>query len=136
LQLSLPDAGYTVLDGEIVCIDGSGKPQFYDLLFHRQALSFFVFDLLTSNGKDWRAEQLMDRKRELRRLLSGMPVDCPLAYVDYVEGQGTALFERVGELDLEGIVAKHKYAAYTADRDRSTWSESGVFADEAAGKAV
>jgi bifunctional non-homologous end joining protein LigD len=121
LAASLPDAGYTVLDGEIVCIDESGKPQFYDLLFHHGDPSFFVFDLLISNGKDWRQEQLMDRKKELRRLLSGMPVDCPLAYVDYVEGQGTALFQRICELDLEGIVAKHKHSPYIGDRERSTW---------------
>jgi bifunctional non-homologous end joining protein LigD len=70
IAAALPDPGKTVLDGEIVCLDESGKPQFYDLLFHRQAPSFFVFDLLISGGKDWRREQLMDRKQELRRLLS------------------------------------------------------------------
>ena len=60
----------TVLDGEIVCLDKKGKPQFRDLLFH-----LFAFDLLFCNGKDWRSEALVDRKQELRRLLSGAPVD-------------------------------------------------------------
>jgi hypothetical protein len=54
-------------------------------------------------------------------LLSRIPADCPLAYVDYVEGYGTPLFERVCELDLEGIVAKQKFSPYVVDRDRSTW---------------
>ena len=110
-----------VLDGEIVCVDETGRPQFYDLLFHRGDPSLFVFDLLISDGKDWRREQLMDRKQELRHLLSGIPVDCPLAYVDYVEGQGTSLFERVRELDLEGIVAKHRSGPYVSGRENSTW---------------
>jgi hypothetical protein len=35
-----------VLDGEIVCVDESGKPQFRDLLFHRGTPRFFAFDLL------------------------------------------------------------------------------------------
>lgn len=33
-------------DGEIVCLDEDGKPQFRDLLFHRSEPRFIVFDLL------------------------------------------------------------------------------------------
>ena len=32
-----------------------------------------------------------------------------------------ALFERVCELDLEGIVAKQKFGPYVTDREHSTW---------------
>ena len=31
------------------------------------------------------------------------------------------LFQRVCDLDLEGIVAKYKFAPYVADRESSTW---------------
>ena len=65
-------AGKTVLDGEIVCVDEQGKPQFHDLLFHRGEPCFFAFDLLMADGKDVRPEKLTDRKQELRRLLAGM----------------------------------------------------------------
>lgn len=68
--LTSPDQGKTVLDGEIVCLDKRGKPQFNDLLFHRGEPCFFAFDLLMADGKDLRAERLTDRKHELRRLLS------------------------------------------------------------------
>ena len=34
---------------------------------------------------------------------------------------GTALFQRVCELDLEGIVAKQKSAPHVAEREQSTW---------------
>src|SRR5438128_3389670 len=34
-ELKSPYQGKTVLDGEIVCLDKRGKPQFRDLLFHR-----------------------------------------------------------------------------------------------------
>jgi len=58
-----------VLDGEIVCVDDSGRPQFKNLLFrHGNPPCFFAFDLLTY-GKDLRTERLLDRKQELRRLL-------------------------------------------------------------------
>jgi len=59
---------------------------------------------LTCNGKDLRTERLLDRKQELRRLLARSP-DSLLKYTEYIEGCGMALFQRVCELDLEGIVA-------------------------------
>jgi len=42
----------------------------------------------------------------------------PLAHVD---GIGKALFQRVCEMDLEGVVAKHELSPYVADRESSTW---------------
>jgi len=117
-QLKSPYQGKTVLDGEIVCLDKRGKPQFRDLLFHRCEPCFFAFDLLMSDGKDLRTEKLTDRKQELRRLLSKVP-DSRMRYADHVEQYGTALFQRVCKLDLEGIVAKHTLAPYTTER--TTW---------------
>ena len=37
-------AGKTVLDGEIVCVDEQGKPQFRDLLFHRGEPCFLHYN--------------------------------------------------------------------------------------------
>jgi len=42
-------------------------------------------------------------------------------YTEHVEGSGTALFQRVCELDLEGIVAKQKSAPYITERENSSW---------------
>ena len=73
----------------------------------------------------------MDRKQELRRLLARSP-DSPLKYTEYIDGCGAALFERICELDLEGIVAKHKFGALRR-RTREQYVvqdfESGVFAE-------
>jgi len=63
--LALPVTRKTVLDGEIVCLDKRGRPQFRDLLFHRGEPCFFAFDLLMSDGRDLRPEKLADRKRNL-----------------------------------------------------------------------
>src|SRR5207253_11114629 len=105
---SLPNAR-AVIDGEICSIDKRGRPQFKNLMFHHgNPPCFFAFDLLTWNGKDLRTERLLVRKQELRRLLAKTSPPFPLRYAEHVEGSGTALFQRVCELDLEGIVAKHK----------------------------
>ena len=65
--------GSTVLDGEIVCLDRRGRPQFKDLLFRRGQPCYFTFDLLMLDGKDQCNERLIDRKQELRRLLTRVP---------------------------------------------------------------
>src|SRR4051794_20353341 len=35
-----------IIDGEIVCLDSSGKPRFYDVLYRRGDPVFIAFDLL------------------------------------------------------------------------------------------
>jgi len=114
----IPD-NRVVLDGEIVCLDERGRPQFNNLLFHRGEPSFVAFDLLFDTGTDMRREQVLDRKAELRRLLRH--IHEPLMYVDHIDQDGEALFRRVCKLDLEGIVAKLKSGPYVTEREKSTW---------------
>jgi bifunctional non-homologous end joining protein LigD len=118
---SLPLVHDAVLDGEIVCLDWRGRPQFKNLLFRRGEPCYFAFDLLWNGGKDHRLDSLMDRKQELRRLLSRVPSSAPIRFADHIEGSGSALFEHVCKVDLEGIVAKHKYGPYVTMREQSTW---------------
>ena len=47
--------------------------------------------------------------------------DSLLKYTEYIDGHGTALFQRICELDLEGIVAKQKFGPYVTEREHSTW---------------
>jgi ATP-dependent DNA ligase len=63
-------AGHTaLLDGEIVCLDPEGRPQFYDLLRHRGEAFFYAFDLLWLDGRDLRPLPLVDRKAQLEHLI-------------------------------------------------------------------
>jgi bifunctional non-homologous end joining protein LigD len=111
-----------VIDGEICSLDKHGRPQFKNLMFRRgNPPCFFAFDLLTCDGHDLRSERLLDRKEELRRLLAKTRPPFPLRYTEHLEGSGTALFQRVCKLDLEGIVAKQKHAPYVMEREHSTW---------------
>ena len=121
IAAALPGVTDTVLDGEIVCVDSSGRPQFTDLLFRRGDPCFFAFDLLIRHDKDHRNDRLEDRKLELRRLLARVAADSPLKYADHVDGSGIALYRHVCDLDVEGIVAKLKAGPYVSDRESSTW---------------
>jgi ATP-dependent DNA ligase len=55
ISKSLPRVRKAILDGEIVCVDRKGHPQFKDLLFHKGNPCFFAFDLL-HDGKDRRLD--------------------------------------------------------------------------------
>ena len=98
---SLPPTDAIVLDGEIVCLDRKGRPQFNDLLFRRGKPCFFAFDVLYADGKDWRRDVLVERKAALKQMIHGLPTDSRVRYADHVERSGVALFERVCKLDLE-----------------------------------
>jgi bifunctional non-homologous end joining protein LigD len=117
---SLPNSR-AVLDGEIVCLDSDGYPQFNDLLFHRAEPCFFAFDILSCDGRDLRLNALVDRKAELRRVLIRRSASSRVCYTDHVERHGCRLFELICKRDLEGIVAKLKHGHYTSDVDDSTW---------------
>jgi len=107
IAAALPYTPRAVLDGEIVCLDRKGRPQFKDLLFRRGVPCFFAFDLLY-DGK-------------LRRMIGRFSRTSRLQYADRIEETGTELFRHVCELDLEGIVAKPKHSPYETEPARTSW---------------
>ena len=75
-----------VLDGEIVRLDGNGRPQFYDLLRRRGAPVFYAFDLLWLDGEDLRSRPLIERKRMLRSIVPEQP--SVMLYASHIERTG------------------------------------------------
>jgi bifunctional non-homologous end joining protein LigD len=120
IAAALPYTQRAVLDGEIVCLDREGRPQFEDLLFRRGIPCFFAFDLLY-DGNDCRRDALADRKLELRRMIGRFSRTSHLQYADHIEETGTELFLHVCKLDLEGIVAKPKHSPYEREPARTSW---------------
>lgn len=125
---ALPIAGL-VLDGEIVALDGDGKPDFHKLAsrgqLHRvseiqhtaiaEPVSFIAFDLLGAAGYDLRGLPLLVRKSLLQRIL---PTVGPLRYGDHIATQGEALLREVVARGLEGVVAKRADSTYRGARSR------------------
>jgi bifunctional non-homologous end joining protein LigD len=99
-----------VLDGEIVCLNDDGKPEFRDLLFRRGEPRFVAFDLLWCDGQDLRYSPLTERKQKLRAILPAGSER--IMYCDHVERDGASLFRLACENDLEGVVAKRKFDPY------------------------
>ena len=101
-----------VLDGELVCLDGKGRPNFLDLLYRRRRPLLVAFDLLHLDGEDLREGTLIERKTLLKRLIPENSFS--LLYAQHVIYNGRALFHQACALDLEGIVAKLATAPYRA----------------------
>jgi bifunctional non-homologous end joining protein LigD len=106
-----------IIDGEICCLDASGRSCFNDLTTGTQPPYFAAFDLLWLDGEDLRALPLSERKKRLAAVVPAAPSF--LLYVDHVEAKGRGLFAAVCGKDLEGIVAKPKQSTY--DPRQTKW---------------
>jgi bifunctional non-homologous end joining protein LigD len=100
-MLDVEDA---VIDGEVVAVDETGRPQFCDLLRGKRAPAYVAFDLLWLNGTDLRTLPLSERRTRMQAILpEGSPiVSEPLS----VTGRGRELYDLMCAHDLEGVVAK------------------------------
>jgi bifunctional non-homologous end joining protein LigD len=77
-----------ILDGEIVCLDNRGHPQFTELLFRRGTPCFVAFDVLKLGRLDLRRIPLLARKALLRRLVRP---DAGVLVPDHVRAHGRDL---------------------------------------------
>jgi len=107
-----------ILDGEIVCLDGAGRPQFNQLFYRRGQPYFYAFDAPYLDGRDLRELPLTERKRILQRIVPRS--DSRLLYVGHIGTPSVDLFREVCRQDLEGIVAKWKHGAYVSG-DVTSW---------------
>ncbi len=116
-----------IIDGEVVVLDAQGKPSFPRLQqrgrlqspldIRRAAVelpaTFYAFDLLALADFDVRPLPLRVRKQ---LLVEAVPTLGPVRVLDHIERQGEAFLEKVGEIGLEGIIAKNADAPYRGGR--------------------
>ncbi len=119
-----------LLDGEIVCLDESGKSSFRALQqrFHIQDLGvvaqrvklypayLYVFDILFDGKEDLRSLKLADRKK---RLKSGIEWNKTIRFTPPTPGKGVAMLRDACRRGEEGIVAKRTGSTYSGDRSGS-----------------
>ena len=104
------DVDEAVIDGEVIAVDTTGRPQFYDLLRDTRTPAYVAFDLLWLNGADLRPLPLTERRRQLQNILpKGSAI---ISEALSVTGRGHRLFELMCAHDLEGVVAKRLKDGY------------------------
>jgi ATP-dependent DNA ligase len=121
----------TAIDGELVILDDSGRPQFDELLGRASSFrpatiarnararpaAIFAWDILMHAGKDARQLPLLWRKRILEEALMGLS---RIHLANHIEEQGERMYAEVQVLELEGIVAKRADSPYPSGRT-SDW---------------
>ncbi len=120
-----------VFDGEIVCLDEKGRPDFKEVI-HRMQRSHegdiqramkknpvycYIFDLLYLDGRAVVNEPLIRRREWLK---DAVKKDSSYRFSEIVE-DGEALFAAAGSLGLEGIMAKEKNSKYTPGKRSDSW---------------
>jgi bifunctional non-homologous end joining protein LigD len=120
-MLTLPVES-ALLDGEVAFVLPDGKTDFKSLQEHidtpHPAIRYFVFDLLSLDGKDLRKKPLVERRAALAKLLSAKTISNYLVYADYVVGAGPEFFEHACAMGLEGIMSKRADRPYTSGRGK------------------
>jgi bifunctional non-homologous end joining protein LigD len=114
-----------LLDGEVAVADAQGHTNFgalQDALSAgRGGFGYYLFDLLSLDGRDLRSLPLRQRKQRLEKLLDGAAQ--PLLYSSHVQGQGGEVFQHACDLKLEGIISKRADDRYHSGRTQS-WLKS------------
>jgi bifunctional non-homologous end joining protein LigD len=113
--------GVAMLDGEIVALDDTGRPQFQLLQNRRSArdgqIVFYAYDLLQVDGDDLRRCPLAARKERLAELVSGSPV----RFSANLPGTPKHILAQAHSLGLEGIVAKRRDSSYDSGERSGAW---------------
>jgi DNA ligase D-like protein (predicted ligase) len=120
-----------LFDGEIVCLDADGKPEFAKVIHRmqqkaegaieraraRHPAACYLFDCLYLDGRPIINEPLARRRDWLE---DAVRKDSPYRVSEAVE-EGAPFFEAVTQMGLEGIMAKHRASTYLPGKRSETW---------------
>jgi DNA ligase D-like protein (predicted ligase) len=112
----------TVVDGEVVALDDSGRPNFNLLAQFRSEASrvhYFIFDLLVCNGRDLTKLPLSDRRALVKSLLKFRSPRIRIA--EQSEVTASDMLAAVRQQQLEGVIAKRKDSLYEAGKRSGAW---------------
>ena len=112
-----------IIDGEIVVLDDNGIPNFQahqrrmNVETEKEILAlstevpctFYAFDVLYQENKSLKKLSYLERRGILSKILR---TNDRIKISDYIEEKGIDILKRSKELELEGIIAKHKSSIY------------------------
>jgi DNA ligase D-like protein (predicted ligase) len=120
----------TLLDGEIVALDGNGQASFNLLQHHRSqasAIHYYAFDLLIYRGKSLLTIPLKQRRELLAEALGNIgSSDGPIRLSEAFKGDPADLIAAAKNLGFEGIVAKRKDSIYESGKRSGAWMKYKV----------
>ncbi len=112
----------TVVDGEVVALDDSGRPNFNMLAQFRSGASrihYFIFDLMVCNDHDL-TELPLGERRDLMK--SALKPRSPLIRIaEQFEVTASDMLAAVRQQQLEGVIGKRKDSLYEAGKRSGAW---------------
>src|SRR5215203_4822969 len=123
---ALPDE--TVIDGEVVAFDESGRPSFNTLQNYgssRAPVFYYAFDVLVLAGRNVMKEPLDTRRALLEKKALSKLAD-PVRSSPALEGRLSDLLASVREPSLEGLVAKRRDSIYEPGQRSGAWQKMRV----------
>jgi ATP dependent DNA ligase domain len=112
----------TILDSEIVALDGEGIPRFQLLQKWQKRppapVVCFLFDLPWSEGRDLTDKTVLQRRERLQQIITPM---AGIQVGGYVKDRGKDLFKFARERRLGGIIAKQKTSVYRPGKRSPDW---------------
>jgi DNA ligase D-like protein (predicted ligase) len=112
----------TVVDGEVVALDDSGRPNFNMLAQFRSGASrihYFIFDLLVCNDHDLTKLSLSERRETMK---SALKLRSPrLRIAEQFEVTASDMLAAVRQQQLEGVIGKRKDSLYEAGKRSGAW---------------
>jgi bifunctional non-homologous end joining protein LigD len=123
---AMPDD--TVIDGEIVVLDGAGRPSFSALQNYGSAsgpLLYYVFDVMIAAGRDVTAQPLEARREILARRILSKLAD-PIRESPQLDASLPDLIRSVKAQGLEGLVAKRRDSRYEPGQRTGAWQKMRV----------
>jgi bifunctional non-homologous end joining protein LigD len=126
----MPDE--TIIDGEVVAFDDTGKPSFnalQNLASTQTPILYYVFDVMMLEGTDVTRETL-SRRRELLEEAVLPRLSEPIKYSSELKSELSDLIESVKKLGLEGLIAKRKDSRYESGLRSGAWRKMRVNAGQ------
>jgi bifunctional non-homologous end joining protein LigD len=115
----------TLLDGEIVAVDETGRVSFNLLQHHRSqahALLFYAFDVLICRGKSLLNVPLEERRKVLGGIFDKLARKASsLKLSETIEAKPEELVRLAKEFGFEGIVAKRRDSYYESGKRSGAW---------------
>jgi DNA ligase D-like protein (predicted ligase) len=122
----MPDE--TLLDGEVVALDESGRPSFNTLQNFGSAVApvyYYVFDVLILAGRNVMGEKLSVRRELLREQILPHLAE-PVREAPRLEASLPDLVRAIREQGLEGLVAKRLDSVYEPGKRSGAWRKMRV----------
>ena len=128
VQALAPMPDETVIDGEVVAVDGAGRPSFNALQNYTPGaapLVYYVFDVMILGGRDVMSQRLAARRALLRSEVLTKLTE-PIRESPELDAALPDLIATVKAHGLEGLVAKRRGSRYEPGQRSGAWLKMRV----------